>query len=196
MGDMDWFERAGRAFGGWIGARKTERQAKKAREQNQRFIDQLDWEPEYASDHVKPYQKTQSPVARAYLESTLLGVNPDTTWSGDTNAKYKLAAQQRTKDNLFGTPEQLAAQSKAVQADNSNYQVDPITRPVKSGTSLYTDSLNVDNDGIQRAYQQVHDYLGKQGMDTRQQNEQIQKLLAKYKYIDVVADQIRQGRKV
>lgn len=89
----------------------------KARQERLKLLDSLDWEPEYASAHVPTYQKTKSPIARSYLESLLLGQNPDATFEGATNAKYKKAAQQRTMDNLYGTLPARAAEARAVQAE-------------------------------------------------------------------------------
>lgn len=89
----------------------------KARQERLKLLDSLDWEPEYASAHVPTYQKTKSPIARSYLESMLLGQNPDMTFEGATNAKYKKAAQQRTMDNLYGTLPARAAEARAVQAE-------------------------------------------------------------------------------
>jgi hypothetical protein len=99
------------------------------------LLDSLDWQPEYASQHVPTYQKTQSPIARSYLESMLLGQNPDSTFSGATNAKYKKAAQQRTMDSLYGSMPQRAAESARVQQETP-WQVTPPTRQIAPPKAL------------------------------------------------------------
>lgn len=105
---MDLGERIGGLVGGWIGDKKREREEKRAREERMKLVERMDWEPEFASTNTQAYQKTDSPVARAYIESLVLGQNPDLTYSGETNAEFKKAAQQRTQANLYGTTAQLA----------------------------------------------------------------------------------------
>lgn len=195
MGDMfNLGEKAAGTFFGWLGARKSQRQARQERENQKRYVDELDWEPEYAADHVPTYQKTQSPVARAYLESTLLGYNPDTTWEGETNAKYKRAMQERTKGNLFGTPEELAAESKRVQADNSAYKVAPFTRQVNPPDTTTTESGQFN--ASQLPVNQVATYLQQtKGLtDVAARNAEMQRLLKQYGTTDRIVDAIRAGK--
>lgn len=99
----------GDAFGlgkGIADARKAEKSAKKNRQQQLAFLEGTDWEPMYASDRVPTYQKSQSPVARGYLESLLAGNNPDATFSGSPNAGMTKQFQQGQQNAMFGTPEQ------------------------------------------------------------------------------------------
>jgi len=121
-------EKTDRGFGDLAGSAYDARQAQKgllrnvdeeekARQQRIKLIESLDWDPEYASAHVPTYQKTKSPIARSYLESLLLGQNPDAVFSGATNAQYKKAAAQRTMDNLYGNLPARAAEAAAVQRE-------------------------------------------------------------------------------
>lgn len=126
---FDLFELGGRALGKWAGDRKTLRQTKAAQKQYMAYLEGLDRDPAMLSDSVTPYQKTNSPVARATLEAFMLGQDSDATYSGETNASFKKAAQDRTKANLYGTPTDLAAKGAAAQADNP-YKIKPIRRSI------------------------------------------------------------------
>ncbi len=123
-------------WGGLWGQNKANKENRKAadRARKQTFdtINSLDWEPMYASDTVPAYQKTQSPVARSYLESFLAGNNPNMTFSGAPNAGFTKARQQASQDAMFGTMDQRIAQQRALEASNP-YQVQTPTRPVMSG---------------------------------------------------------------
>ncbi len=109
--------------------KKNRQAAEGARRQSFDTINSLDWEPMYASDTTPQYQKTQSPVARSYLESFLAGNNPSMTFSGSPNAGFVKARQQAAQDSMFGTMDQRLAQSRALQATNP-YQVTSPTRKV------------------------------------------------------------------
>jgi hypothetical protein len=89
----------------------------------------LPWEPIYASQNDPGYQTPQSPVARQYLESMLLGYNPDLTSSVSPNAAAMKAYQQSQSNRIYGTPEQNADQGAI--ARNRPFQMPkPITGPI------------------------------------------------------------------
>jgi hypothetical protein len=93
-------------------------------------IDGLDWEPEYASDHAPTYQRSQSPVARAFLESMLTDANPATTFSGRHGAQQIQQGQQRRFGQQYGDWNTLQQQQRALDADTP-WAVKPMTRQVK-----------------------------------------------------------------
>lgn len=128
-------------FGDWLGlagGMMANRQNAKAARQNKKdqigLIDKLDWDPMYASDTTPMYKPTQSPVARAYLESMLTGSNPDTTYSTRPNAAATKATQQASQNAMYGTPEERVAQQRALQSQPL-YTVPTPTRSVTGGTT-------------------------------------------------------------
>lgn len=120
-------------FGGMVGTavmnKKNAKAAEKNRKQGIDMIKSMDWEPMYASETVPTYQRTQSPVARSYLESFLMGNNPNATFSGAPNAKLTKARQQEAQNQMFGTPEQRVAQQRAMEAQTP-WKVQTPSRPV------------------------------------------------------------------
>lgn len=112
-------------------AKENRKAARDERTRNMALLNGLDFEPMYASETVPTYQKTQSPVARSYLESFLSGNNPNMTFSGAPNAAVTKAAQQRAQNAMFGTPEQRVAQQRQIDTQTP-WQVKTPTRKVKS----------------------------------------------------------------
>lgn len=96
----------------------------------QQRINSLDWEPEYASQHAPTYQRSQSPVARAYLESMLTGSNPDTTPTTQHNAPGIQQEAAQRFGNTYGSWGALQAKQAQLDADTP-WKVTPITRKVK-----------------------------------------------------------------
>lgn len=103
--------------------------AEKNREQQMKMLETLDFEPMYASQNVPTFKKSESPIARSYLESFLLGNNPDATFSAAPNAKAIQASQQKQQNAWFGTPEERVARAKQVQQETP-WKVTTPTRPV------------------------------------------------------------------
>jgi hypothetical protein len=66
----------------------------------------LDYEPTYAGDLIKPYQRSSSPVARSYLESILTGQNAQHAADpgGDPTAVKRA---QNSFDGTYGPYEAL-----------------------------------------------------------------------------------------
>ena len=92
-------------------------QLKHAEEMRQESFDlanQLNWEPDYVSDLVQPYQKTQSPLARSFLESLLTGANPSMVSSTRHGANRLQAGAQARFDDQFGGWDQLLARQREV----------------------------------------------------------------------------------
>jgi hypothetical protein len=110
-------------------AKENVRAAREARKANLELVKSLDYEPMYASQTVPTYQRTQSPVARSYIESFLMGNNPDSIRSGSPNAGVKRQAAQTQQNAMFGTPEQRLQQQRAYEA-TTPWKVETPTRPV------------------------------------------------------------------
>lgn len=108
-------------FGKFLGKQVTNKQNQqaidRARRQQYEMINSLDWEPMYASQTVPQYQKTQSPVAGAYLSSLLTGNNPDSILTGPNMARRKADAQM-SKDAMYGTNQELMAKQNAIESTN------------------------------------------------------------------------------
>jgi hypothetical protein len=62
------------------------------------------YDPTYRSQLIGPYQRSQSPLARAYLESLLTGDNPQaakTPWAGSTSPDTQFDARYGGYDALL-----------------------------------------------------------------------------------------------
>lgn len=114
---MGFGESMGNAFGGIMSSGRSQKDARKNREMQMEFAQNLPWEPAYASDTAPTYQKTQSPVARAYLESFLLGQNPDSTFSGSPNAQGVKDQQQLRTNAAYGTPQDRQAMQQKLMTE-------------------------------------------------------------------------------
>ncbi len=168
-------ESIGTGFGRLIGKnnenKANQRAMEEARRQRFSIINSLDWEPTYASQVVQPYQKTQSPLASAFINSYLMGDNPASISSTRAGApQLKAAAQTRMNAN-FGTPQDLLAQQTAAQTVNP-YTFNTPTRPVmnqQNETAMYKGAHpNADRSGFdQDLYKQLVDKgLVRDGDDT------------------------------
>lgn len=89
--------------------------ARDLRRENLGIVDQLNWEPDYVSDLVKPYQKAQSPVARSFLESLLTGANPSMVSSTRHGGDRLRAGAQARFDDQFGGWDALLARQREVE---------------------------------------------------------------------------------
>lgn len=110
-------------------AKKDKAYAAQQQRAGAQLINELDYEPMYASENVPTYQRSQSPVARSYLESFLMGNNPSATFSGAPNAKLTKQRQQSSQNAMFGTPEQRIAQQRQMETATP-WKVTPPTRKV------------------------------------------------------------------
>ena len=117
------------ALGNWAAARKKRKNAIQDRAQQLDFTRSLNWNPVYAKDLMNtPYQKTKSPLARSYLDSILTGNNPDMTFSGEPNAAQTKAEQAVRKEQMYGSNQDLLAQSEQERSTNP-YTVSTPTAP-------------------------------------------------------------------
>lgn len=128
--EMNMGERGLGLIGDWVAARKNKKAIAAANKKNQDFLSKLDYEPTYASDLAPTYQKTQSPLARSYLESILVGNNPAMTAPGQANARVAQARQQQQANRMWGTPQQLVGRERAIEAAQP-WKVNAPTQPVK-----------------------------------------------------------------
>ncbi len=112
-------------------AREAAKLAEKQQKASMQLINELDYEPVYASQTVPTYQRSQSPVARSYIESFLMGNNPDAIMSTSPNAKINKARAQQAQNQMFGTPEERLAKQNAYFAETP-WKVTAPTRSVKS----------------------------------------------------------------
>lgn len=123
------FEKAFGAGLDFFGAQRTKKSAEKMRTANINLLKEIDYEPEYAANHVPTYQKANSPVSRSYIDSMLLGNNPDAVSSVRPAAGLQKRAAQQSQNKMFGTPAARAEQQKAYMAATP-WEVKAPTRPV------------------------------------------------------------------
>lgn len=128
-GLVDLFKDVGTTWGAARAAKKDRKAAEEDRKQRMAMINNMDFEPMYASQTTPTFQRTQSPVARSYLESFLMGNNADSTFSGSPNAAAKKGVQQRAQNQTFGTPEARAQQQQQILKETP-WAVQAPTRPV------------------------------------------------------------------
>lgn len=87
--------------------------AERFRQESMDLAKQLNWEPDYVSDLVGPYQRTQSPLARGFLESLLTGANPSMVSSTRQGADRLRAGAQAQFNDQFGGWDQLLERQRA-----------------------------------------------------------------------------------
>lgn len=114
MSLVELFKEGGRLFGESRRVKNDRKAAEKDRKERFKLMESMDWEPTYASQTAPTFKRTESPVARAYLESFLLGNNPDATFSGAPNAAAQKGVQQRQQNQMFGTPQERAARQQQI----------------------------------------------------------------------------------
>ncbi len=125
-------------------ARANEKYAAAQQRAGMQLINSLDYEPMYASERVPTFQRSQSPVARSYIESYLMGNNPDSISSTRAGAGAAKARAQLQQNQMFGTPDDRLQQQRAYMA-TTPWQVTPPTRSVKSTIATPDVDWNVQN---------------------------------------------------
>lgn len=109
-------EKAGGIIGGIVGSKRQRDEIAKERRRQMQLLEGMDkggaFEPMYASERAPTFQRSQSPVARSYLESFLMGNNPDATFSGAPDAANVKAQQQSSQNAMFGSPEERMAKQQ------------------------------------------------------------------------------------
>lgn len=122
-------EKAGKFVGDLFNADDNNDAIAASRDRQLRMAGGMPYEPQYVSNLTTPYQKSQSPVARSYLESMLTGTNPDLVSRGAPNAAAQKQQMSQQQDQLYGTMADRQALATRMAATNP-YQVKPITRQV------------------------------------------------------------------
>jgi hypothetical protein len=97
-------------------ADKQLRNANRMRQESIDLAGQLNWEPDYVSDLVKPYQPAESPLARSFLESLLTGANPSMVQSTRLGANRLKAGAQAGFDDQFGGFDKLLERQRAIES--------------------------------------------------------------------------------
>ena len=115
--------------GNFMESRANRKDARQAKKDNMEFAKTLDWEPMYASDVAPTFKRTESPVARSYIESFLMGNNPDSTFKGSINSGETRAAQQAAQNAMYGTPEARVARQRQIEQETP-WKVTAPTREV------------------------------------------------------------------
>ena len=97
-------------------ADKQVENAERLRQEGMDLTQQLNWEPDYVSDLMAPYQRTQSPVARSFLESLLTGANPSMVSSTRHGADRLRAGAQAGFDEQTGGWDSLLARQREIES--------------------------------------------------------------------------------
>jgi hypothetical protein len=100
---------------GVYSAKDAKEAAKKDRARQMALLEGNDWDPMYASDRAPTFQKSESPIARGYLESMLTGNNPDQISRAAPNAAMQKQFAQTNQNQMFGTPQERLARSRELQ---------------------------------------------------------------------------------
>lgn len=82
-----------------------------------RLFQSQNHQPELMSRHIGPYQRSQSPVADAFLESLLTGQNPGAVQGTRAGAAGARASAQRGFDASTGGFDALRARQRAMQEE-------------------------------------------------------------------------------
>jgi hypothetical protein len=118
----------------FLGKKKKEKQyekeAARADEQYWKKLDAMNFDPAMPSETAPKYQQTQSPVARAYLESFLTGSNPDAIRGTSVGSGVAKADAQSRFNAAYGGWDKLRAQGRAELGNNERFQPKPITKTI------------------------------------------------------------------
>lgn len=141
----------------YFDAGKAEKRARKNQEEIKAAIEGQDWEPEYATAHIKnpktgdaSYTRADAPSARAYLESFLGGYNPQTaTFSADprhaemtrvaTNRYNRAFGGYDAKGNPLSGQRTIARRERELDR-KPIFTATPITRPVQDKSPEATEA--------------------------------------------------------
>ena len=107
---------------------KTSKQSKESRQQGLDLVGNMNWEPELTSDHVAPYQRSQSPVADSFLESMLTGQNPAAVQGTRLGADRAKAAATQGFNQSYGGFDALRQRQAAVR-QATPWAVKPFDQP-------------------------------------------------------------------
>jgi hypothetical protein len=126
-------------------AGKSARDAREARTQGLDMVANQDWEPELASDHIGTYQRSQSPVARSFLESFLTGNNPAAVQDVRLGSQRDAAKKQAGFDQAYGGFDQLRRKQRAME-EATPWAVKPFEGPAIT----QRDRRNVEAPGLSK----------------------------------------------
>ena len=111
------------AIGGMVTSKRAQEEAKKqrkfvneSRQQGMDMVANMDWEPELVSDHAPMYQRSQSPIADAFLQSMLTGQNPNMVQGTRQGSPQLKAAAQRGFDQSYGGFDALRQRQRDMEA--------------------------------------------------------------------------------
>lgn len=125
----------GDSIGAAVGAEKQRKQSEKelrsAQTDRQRALDMAataNYEPFLVSDVIDPYQRSQSPVARGYLESFLTGANPGAVQGTRQGAPQQQQAAQGQFNQAYGGWDQLRAKQREMES-STPWDIKPFKGP-------------------------------------------------------------------
>jgi hypothetical protein len=112
----------GDSIGAAVGAEKrrkeSQRERERAQDDRERAVEMAadaTYDPFQVRDMIDPYQRSQSPVARGYLESFLTGSNPQAVQSIRATAPQQRAQLQGNFDQAYGGWDQLRAKQREME---------------------------------------------------------------------------------
>lgn len=112
----------GESIGKAVGAKKQLDEAKKEatrmrsdRERALGMSANQDWEPNYVNEAIAPFQRSQSPVADAFMSSLITGRNPAAVQGVRNGAPQARAAAQQSFDKSYGPVDALLSKQSAMQ---------------------------------------------------------------------------------
>lgn len=110
-------------------AKQAQAQARDDRERGVFMSQQMDWKPEYASEHVGAYQKAETPIADTFLNSFLTDDNASAQQGTRAGAPAAQANATNRSAQRYGTVDQLVARNNQVQKETP-WAVTPFTREI------------------------------------------------------------------
>lgn len=126
----------GDSIGAAVAAKHKEKAAKRElsaarrdRELAVRMAAGANYEPDLISEHIGPYQRSQSPVARGYLESFLTGANPQAVQGVRAGAPKAQAAAQAAQTQAYGGWDELRAKQRAME-QSTPWDIKPFDKPI------------------------------------------------------------------
>ena len=137
----------GDSIGAAVGAEKRRKEAaretQRAREDRVRGLamaTDAEYDPFLVRDMIDPYQRSQSPVARGYLESFLTGVNPQAVQSTRATAPQQRAQLQQGFDQAYGGWDALRAKQREMEA-STPWATKPLAREPVTDEMRWTAKL-------------------------------------------------------
>jgi hypothetical protein len=109
-------------------AAQSKKDAQALRQQGLDFASGLNWEPELLSDHAPVYQRSQSPIADAFLQSLLTGDNAAMIQGTRHGAPQLKAAAQQRFDQSTGGFDALRARQREME-QSTPWIPKPFTEP-------------------------------------------------------------------